>query len=172
MGKSLNGKELGKGISQRKEDGLYIARFTNRFGKRQSISDPTYNGIQKKLRIARQEDDAAINVVHSNMTLDEWFDKWISICKKNCRDNTKDTYTRHYKRVKDALGWRKLNKLNLMVMQDAINNLETDNQRKNSKKVLVDMLEKAYASDLIVKNIAKQINTDITREENEACFDC
>ena len=167
MGKSLNGKELGKGISQRKEDGLYIARFTNRFGKRQSISDPTYNGIQKKLRIARQEDDAAINVVHSNMTLDEWFDKWISICKKNCRDNTKDTYTRHYKRVKDALGWRKLNKLNLVVMQDAINNLETDNQRKNSKKILVDMLEKAYASDLIVKNIAKQINTDITREEKK-----
>ncbi len=49
VGKSLNGKELGKGISQRKEDGLYIARFTNRFGKRQSISDPTYNGIQKKI---------------------------------------------------------------------------------------------------------------------------
>ena len=69
--------------------------------------------------------------------------------------------------MKDALGWRKLNKLNLMVMQDAINNLETDNQRKNSKKVLVDMLEKAYASDLIVKNIAKQINTDITREEKK-----
>ena len=50
MGKSLNGKELGKGISQRKEDGLYIARFTNRFGKRQVISDKTYNGVQKKLR--------------------------------------------------------------------------------------------------------------------------
>lgn len=32
MGKSLNGKELGQGISQRK-DGLYQARFTNRFGK-------------------------------------------------------------------------------------------------------------------------------------------
>ena len=52
MGKSLNGKELGKGISQRKEDGLYIARFTNRFGKRQVISDKNYNGIQKKLREA------------------------------------------------------------------------------------------------------------------------
>lgn len=49
MGKSLNGKELGKGISQRKEDGLYIARFTNRFGKRQTIYDKTYNGVQKKL---------------------------------------------------------------------------------------------------------------------------
>ncbi len=33
MGKSLNGKELGKGLSQRK-DGLYQGRFVNRFGKK------------------------------------------------------------------------------------------------------------------------------------------
>ena len=121
MGKSLNGKELGKGISQRKEDGLYIARFTNRFGKRQVISDKTYNGVQKKLREAIVADDKAINVVSNNMTLDEWFEKWMATCKQNCRNNTKDTYARHYKRVRKALGWRKLNKLNLVVMQDAIN---------------------------------------------------
>lgn len=167
MGKSLNGKELGKGISQRKEDGLYIARFTNRFGKRQVISDKTYNGIQKKLREAIVADDKAINVVSSNMTLDEWFKKWMDTCKKNCRNNTKDTYARHYKRVKKALGWRKLNKLNLVVIQDAINELRTDNERKNSKKILVDMLEKAVATDLIPKNVAKQITTEITKEEKK-----
>ena len=32
MGKDLKGKELGKGITQRK-DGRYQARFTDRFGK-------------------------------------------------------------------------------------------------------------------------------------------
>ena len=165
MGKSLNGKELGKGISQRKEDGLYIARFTNRFGKRQVISDKTYNGVQKKLRDAVVADEKAINVVSTNMTLDEWYEKWMETCKKNCRNNTKDTYARHYKRVKEALGWRKLNKLNLVVMQDAINGLRTDNERKNSKKILVDMLEKAVASDLITKTVAKQITTEITKEE-------
>ena len=165
MGKSLNGKELGKGISQRKEDGLYIARFINRFGKRQVIYDKTYNGVQKKLREAILADDKEINVVSNNMTLDEWFEKWINTCKKNCRSNTKDTYARHYKRVKNALGWRKLNKLNLVVMQDAINGLRTDNERKNSKIILVDMLEKAVASDLITKNVAKQITTEITKEE-------
>ena len=165
MGKSLNGKELGKGISQRKEDGLYIARFTNRFGKRQVISDKTYNGIQKKLREAIVADEKAINVINSNMTLDEWYDKWINTFKKNCRNNTKETYAKHYKRIKNALGWRKLNKLNLVVMQDAINELRTDNERKNSKKILVDMLEKAVASDLIPKNVAKQITTEITKEE-------
>ena len=167
MGKSLSGKELGKGISQRKEDGLYIARFTNRFGKRQVISDKTYNGVQKKLREAIVADDKAINVVSTNMTLDEWYEKWMDTCKKNCRNNTKETYARHYKRVKKALGWRKLNKLNLVVMQDAINELRTDNERKNSKKILVDMLEKAVASDLITKNVAKQITTEITKEKKK-----
>lgn len=167
MGKSLNGKELGKGISQRKEDGLYIARFTNRFGKRQLVSDKTYNGVQKKLREAIVADEKAINVVSSNMTLDEWFDKWMDTCKKNCRNNTKDTYTRQYKRVSNDLGWRKLNKLNLVVMQEAINKLRSDNARRNSKKILVDMLEKAVATDLITKNVAKQITTEITREEKK-----
>lgn len=167
MGKSLNGKELGKGISQRKEDGLYVARFVNRFGKRQVLYDKTYNGIEKKMRDAIVADEKAVNVVSSNMTLDEWYDKWIETCKKNCRNNTKETYTKHYKRVKDALGWRKINKLNLVVMQDAINNLNTDNERKNSKKILVDMLDKAVASDLIVKNVAKQIITECTKEEKK-----
>lgn len=167
MGKSLNGKELGKGISQRKEDGLYVARFINRFGKRQVIYDKTYNGIQKKKREAMVSDEKAINVVSTNMTLDEWYEKWMDTCKKNCRNNTKETYARHYKRVKEALGWRKLNSLNLVVMQDAINNLRTDNERRNSKKILVDMLEKAVATDLITKNVAKQITTDYTREEKK-----
>lgn len=167
MGKSLNGKELGKGISQRKEDGLYVARFTNRFGKRQVIYDKSYNGVQKKMREAVVADDKAVNVISTNMTLDEWYEKWMDTCKKNCRNNTKETYARHYKRVKDALGWRKLNKLNLVVMQDAINNLNSDNERKNSKKILVDMLEKAVATDLIPKNVAKQINTELTKEEKK-----
>ena len=33
MGKDLRGKELGRGISQR-EDGLYVGRCTNKYGKR------------------------------------------------------------------------------------------------------------------------------------------
>lgn len=78
MGKSLKGKELGTGISQR-QDGLYQARFTNRFGKRQVIYDKSYNGIQKKMREAKVVDDKEINVVNTDMTLDEWYAKWMSV---------------------------------------------------------------------------------------------
>ncbi len=49
MGKSLNGKELGKGILQRKE-GLYLARFTYKFGKRQTINAKTPSDITMRTK--------------------------------------------------------------------------------------------------------------------------
>lgn len=101
------------------------------------------------------------------MTLDEWFDIWLSTCKKNCRSSTKGSYITHYKRIQQELGWRKLTSLNLIVMQEAFNKLKTDNARKNSKKILVDMLNKAVDIDLLVKNVAKQINTVISKEEKK-----
>jgi integrase len=166
MGKSLNGKELGKGILQRK-DGMYLARFTNRFGKRQIIYAKTQSDISKKLREEQYHDEKQINVTRKDMTLDEWYNVWLSTCKKNCRNSTKETYATHYKRIKDELGWRKLTKLNLITMQEAINKLNSDNERSNSKKILVDILNKALDSDLIVKNVAKQINTVITKEDKK-----
>ena len=50
MGKSLNGKELGKGITQRK-DGTYQGRFTNRFGKRQTVYGKTLTEVSGFIRI-------------------------------------------------------------------------------------------------------------------------
>ena len=164
MGKSLKGKELGKGISQRK-DGLYQARFTDRFGKRQTMYAKTYNEAVQILRNAQYENEKEINVVTKDVTLDEWYEIWMNTCKGNCRSSTKESYATHYKCVKDELGWRKLTSLNLIMMQKAINNLCSDNARKNSKKILVDMLEKAIDSNLLTKNVAKQINTVLTNEE-------
>ena len=131
MGKSLNGKELGKGISQRK-DGIYQGRFMNRFGKRQTIYATTLKEIRQKLRDEEYEDEKCVNVVRKDMTLDEWYTN-----------------------------------LNLVIMQQAFNELTSDNKRKNSKKILVDMLEKAIDSDLLVKNVAKQINTVIAKEDKK-----
>ena len=62
MGKSLNGKELGKGLSQRK-DGLYQGRFVNRFGKKQTVYAKTLNEVSQKLRNEQYEDEKALNVV-------------------------------------------------------------------------------------------------------------
>lgn len=166
MGKSLNGKELGKGISQRK-DGIYQARFMNRFGKRETIYAKTYNEIRHRLRIEQYQDEKMLNVVDKDMTLDEWHEVWLTTCKRNCRNSTKETYIGHYKRIKKQLGWIKLSNLNLILLQQAFNELRSDNERKSSKKILVDMLEKAIDADLIIKNVAKQINTTVSNDEKK-----
>ena len=166
MGKSLNGKELGKGISQRK-DGLYQGRFVNRFGKKQTLYAKTLKDIRQKLRNAQYEDEKALNVVTKEITQDEWYKVWMATCKKNCRESTKATYAGQYKRVQKALGWRKLTSLNLIIIQQAINELGTDNQRKETKKILVDMLSKAVDADLLIKNSARMVNTVISKEEKK-----
>lgn len=164
MGKSLKGKELGKGISQRK-DGLYQARFINRFGKRQTIYAKTYNDITKKLRDAQYEDEKQINVVTSNMTLDEWYNVWMTTCKKHCRDTTRRTYSVQYNRLREKLGWRKLTNLNLVIIQNAFNNLKSDKSRRDCKALLVDILNRAFESDLVNKNVAVSVNTKIDGTE-------
>ncbi|MCD7864330.1 MAG: site-specific integrase [Lachnospiraceae bacterium] len=167
MGKSLNGKELGRGITQRK-DGLYQARFINRFGKRQTIYAKTYSDVTKKLRDEQYEDERQLNVIDSNMTLDEWFDIWMKTCKRNCRDTTRRTYTVQYNRLRKDLGWRKLTNLNLVIVQNAFNDLKSDASRRDCKAILVDMLNRAMESDLLQKNVAISVNTKIDcKETNE-----
>ena len=143
MGKSIKGKELGKGITQRKSDGLYQGRFVNRFGKTQTIYASNLNELRKRMREEQYEDEKALNVVTKDVTLDEWYEIWMNTCKKNCRNSTRESYATHYKRIQKELGWRKLTSLNLIIMQNALNELVSDNARKNTKKIPVDMLEKA-----------------------------
>ena len=75
MGKSIKGKELGKGITQRKSDGLYQGRFVNRFGKTQTIYASNLNELRKKMREEQYEDAKALNVVTKDVTLDEWYER-------------------------------------------------------------------------------------------------
>ena len=149
-----------KGISQR-PDGLYRGRFTNRFGVRQEVYDRNLNELRKKMRQAQVDDDCQLNVVNTNMTLDEFFEVWISICKSNCRETTKRTYRVQYNRLKGELGWRKLRDLNLVNLQQAINNLNSDASRADCRALLVDILNKAVESELLTKHYAEQIKVNL-----------
>ena len=160
MGKSLNGKELGTGITQRK-DGTYQARFVNRFGKRQSLYAKTQTEITKKLREAQYEDQKQINVVTSNMTLDEWYEVWMETCKMHCKDTSRRTYAIQYNRLRPGLGWRKLTNLNKVNIQQTFNELKSDASRRSCKALLVDMLNCAVDADLLVKNCAVSISTKL-----------
>jgi len=98
VGKSLQGKELGKGISQR-ADGQYMARFTDRFGKRKCIYSDNLKEIKSKLEDAKYEDKKRMNLSDDIIKLNEWFEKWLSIHKYNTiRPNTQRQYTQIYKK--------------------------------------------------------------------------
>ena len=145
MGKSLKGKELGKGISNVKT-GCIRHALSIVLAKDRRLCK-TYNDITKKLRDAQYEDEKQINVVTSNMTLDEWYNVWMTTCKKHCRDTTRRTYSVQYNRLREELGWRKLTNLNLVIIQNAFNNLKSDKSRRDCKALLVDMLNRAFESD-------------------------
>lgn len=157
MGKSLKGKEIGQGIYQRK-DGLYEGRYYNQYGQRKSVYAKTQTEAAKKLRKKQYEVDKHINIVNDNITLDEWFEKWLTVCKSHCRATTKHTYEIQYNRLRKELGWRKLSSLNLVILQDAFNELGSDKTRKDCRKLLIDILNRAIESDLLVKNPATGIN--------------
>ena len=163
MGKSLSGKELGLGICQRK-DGLYQGRFTNRFGKRETLYDKKLNNLRIRLRKAQIDDNNAANPLKSNMTLDEWYDIWIDTFKRNCRNTTIVEYKGIYKSIKQELGWRKLQTLEPVILQKVLNDLKSDNQRKMVKTILSDILDKAKRNGLISKNPAKNLITQIDNE--------
>lgn len=66
------------------------------------------------------------------------------------------------------LGWRKLSQLNLVILQDAFNQLATDTMHGQiANHYLVDMLNRAVETELLNKNIAFGINTIIDNEEKK-----
>lgn len=166
MGKSLAGKELGKGIRQRK-DHKYEARFVNRFGKTISLYADTYSEVSDKLIKAKYEDTKMLNVIDTSMTLDEWFDVWMKTYKQDCRNTTIEMYTYSYLKLKPLIGWRKMSTFNLIILQQALNELKNDNARRTAKRVLNDIFNKALQSDIVTKNYVPNLKTDIIKSDKK-----
>lgn len=105
MGKDLKGRELGVGISQRK-DGLYTGRFTDKLGKRRQQYFKKLQECKKWLADAQFNDEHGNVLQSENPTVDAWFDYWIENIKgQTIRDNTKRNYVERYKRnIKPILG--------------------------------------------------------------------
>ena len=76
MGKNLKGKEIGKGICQRK-DGLYTARFVNKYGNRTTKCFKTVPEARNWLDEAKYADRHAEVFIPTETTVNEWFDFWI-----------------------------------------------------------------------------------------------
>ena len=77
MGKSLKGRECGKGIYQRK-DGKYHARFDDRFGKSHGKYFKTLPEARNWLEEAKYRDKHSSTFIPTgDLTVDEWFNFWL-----------------------------------------------------------------------------------------------
>ena len=72
MGKDIKGKELGAGLSQRK-DGVYQGRYKDRFGKTKYIYGAKLSEVKKELAVAIA-DNVQFASVKEEITLDMWFE--------------------------------------------------------------------------------------------------
>ena len=112
MGKDLKGKELGKGISQRK-NGIYCARYVDKYGVRQSIYDKDLREVNRRLKIMIGRNAEGKVVKECTLTLDQWYQVWIHTYKEGMiRENTKLRYdTLYNKHIKPFLGKKVLNRI-------------------------------------------------------------
>ena len=161
MGKDLKGKELGVGITQRK-DGLYQGRYKDRFGKYKTIYNKKLGDLRKELAIAIA-DNQLYTSVRDEIKLDDWFKRWVDVYKKkSVRPNTLREYTHIYsKNISPILGNRNINSLVKTDIQQLIKKVNDDGylyERQNKVKViLTDMFARAIEDDLMVKNPTKGV---------------
>ena len=96
MGKNLKGKEIGKGICQRK-DGKYAARYTAKDGSRREKHFDTLPEARNWLADAQYEDKYDVHNPSSEMTVDSWFEFWITNLIADLAPNTKRNYRERYR---------------------------------------------------------------------------
>ena len=108
MGKSLRGKECGKGICQRK-DSLYSARFVTKTGKRQVKCFSSLPEARNWLDDAKYADKHENIFVPPDMTVDAWFEFWIVHIVGDLAPNTRRNYRERYEyNVKPLIGGMQL----------------------------------------------------------------
>lgn len=156
MGKDLKGKELGIGITQRK-NGTYQGRYKDRFGNSKTIYSKKLSELRKDLAVKIAENETFVSV-RENIKLDNWFNQWIKIYKeKSVRPNTLREYTHIYnKNISPFIGNRNINSLVKSDIQRIITLAHTNGygyERQNKIKVILsDLMGRALEDNLISKN--------------------
>lgn len=154
MGKNLKGKECGKGICQRK-DGLYCARFVDRYGKRHEKYFSTVPEARNWLDDAKYEDKHNI-FVPTDMTVNDWFEYWIKHIVGDLAPNTRRNYSERYSHnIQPIIGDIKLTDVKPLHCKMVLNEMEADYAGSTIRQTYITMgtmLKSALMNDLIVKH--------------------
>lgn len=175
MGKNLKGKEIGKGLSQEK-NGLYLARYVDKFGKRQTKRFKNLQECKQWYADATYEDEHTDLTRPSELTVDAWFENWYKTKESTTKPNTHSSYkTRYKKDIQEVIGYMQLTEVKPMHCQLIFNKMAEKNRSNNTMNstriVLHNLFELAQANDIIHQNPCHKLvksNIGIEKEEKEA----
>lgn len=162
MGKDLKGKELGVGISQRK-DGMYTGRFTTRTGKRMQRYFHKLQECRAWIAEAQFEDEHGNAIFSDSPTADAWFRYWLDEVKgDSIKTQSKVQYeTRWRTAISPVIGNMELAEIKPIHCQHLLNLLNGAHRIsyiQYTKTLLSSVLECAAENELIAKNpISKSV---------------
>ncbi len=155
MGKNLKGKEIGKGIYQRK-DGLFSARFVSSSGKRQEKCFPSLPEARNWLDDARYADKHDNIFVPTDITVDAWFEYWIKNIVGDLAPNTRRNYTERYTfNIQPLLGRMQLSNVKPMHCKMVLNAMDDTYAGSTIRQTYITMgtmFKAALLNDLIPKH--------------------
>jgi integrase len=166
LGKDLRGKELGTGICQQ-ANGMYLARFTDRFGKRRSKRFTKLQESRKWLADEMYLNEHGSIDACQDVTVDTWFEYWISMKKKTVRYSTVTNHINRYTaNIKDVIGNRLVSEVKPVHCQQIFTRMADQGYKSSSmhitKETLHGLLEFAVENDLIATNPCKRsVKTNI-----------
>lgn len=155
MGKSLRGKECGKGICQRK-DGLYSARFVSSEGKRQVKCFSSLPEARNWLEDAKYADKHEDVFVPSDTTVDAWFSFWIENIVGDLAPNTLRNYRERYKQnIQPIIGKMLLSDVKPMHCKKVLLSMDADYAGSTIRQAYITMgtmFRAAVMNDMIQKH--------------------
>lgn len=156
MGKDLRGKELGVGISQRK-DGMYTGRFTTKSGKRKQKYFHKLQECRAWMADAQFEDEHGDVFFSDSPTVNAWFEYWLEEVKGNgIRISTKNNYENQWKNsAYSAIGDMELKDVKPIHCQKILNDLAANHKSstiKTYRALMWSVFECAVENDFIQKN--------------------
>ena len=171
MGKDLKGKELGPGLTQRK-DGRYEAKYKDRDGKRKSIYGFKLSEVKRKLADVKYEVAHGIYSSDPKLTVNKWFETWIKIYKKDSvKEATLEGYLYTFKHISREIGEMNLKDVKTIHLQTIINSLNESGYAYSTltltRVTMHAMFEQAVIDEYILKNPSKGVKlpTDMTDEK-------
>ena len=155
MGKSLRGKECGKGICQRK-DGLYYARFVDKTGKRHEKYLPTLPEARNWIEESKYADAHEDVFVATDTTVNQWFDFWIENIVGDLAPNTLRNYRERYvHNIQPVMGKMMIANVKPMHCKKVFIQMDADYAGSTIRQAYITMgtmFKAAKMNDLIAKH--------------------